>query len=254
MNTTFSFNRLGLLLKRFFIENKQRELTYWGIMILLFCLIHSADSVRMILYITGFIFAAKQFKIFTYTPSGMHYLLIPATHFEKLVANILLTTVYYFTMTMLTFIIGNIIGTSIQNILFSTSNPVAWDLFNVTYIHSVGNNLHINDGNTFLEMVVTFLTVQSIFMLGSLYFKRNALGKTMLSIFAIFLTLGIIELIIYKGMFGTMSLTGSIVSINFNSDNSSVFKALGYVYEIFGYLLIPFLWVVSYFRLTEKQV
>jgi len=55
MNTTLNINRIGLLLKRFFIENKQRELTFWGITIIIFMLMHQTESVAMFLYVTGFI-------------------------------------------------------------------------------------------------------------------------------------------------------------------------------------------------------
>ena len=59
MNTTFNFNRLGLLLKRYITENIQREITFWGIAILVFALVRNDETVRFFLYITGFIFAAN---------------------------------------------------------------------------------------------------------------------------------------------------------------------------------------------------
>jgi hypothetical protein len=254
MNTTFNFNRLGLLIKRYFIENKNKELIYWSILTLVFCFSHQADSAKIIIYIMGFIFAAKQFKIFTYTPSGMHYLLIPATHLEKLVASILLSTVYFFTMAMITYSIGNIIGTNLLNILFSLSNPVSWDLFSFSNVHSIGNNIHFLQGSPFIEMIITFLTIQSIFLLGSIYFKGNAIGRTMLSIFAIFLVLGIIELFLLKVLFGGLSMSGNMMSLSLSANNSPALTVFGYIFKIMGYLLIPFLWVVAYFRLTEKQV
>ena len=103
MNKTLNINRLGLLLKRYFIENKQRELTFWGIATVVFMIMHQSQAVTMFLFIAGFIFASRTFKIFGFTPGGMHYLLIPATHLEKLVTNILLSTVYYFGMFLLTY-------------------------------------------------------------------------------------------------------------------------------------------------------
>src|ERR1035437_7538870 len=178
MNTTFSFNRLFLMLKRYFIENKNKEIMYWGILILVFTLVHKAETAVSIMYIMGFIFAAKQFKIFAYTPGGMHYLLIPATHLEKLISNILLVTVYFFSMMVIVYSIGNIAGTSLYNLIFSHSDPVTWEFFNSTNTHSFGNSFNLMQGNAFLSMIVTFLTVQSIFMLGSVYFKRGALGRT----------------------------------------------------------------------------
>ncbi|HJV79157.1 MAG TPA: hypothetical protein VJ602_12300 [Paludibacter sp.] len=254
MNTTFNFNRLGLLIKRYFIENKNKELIYWGILTLVFCFIHQADSAKMIIYIMGFIFAAKQFKIFTYTPSGMHYLLIPATHLEKLVASILLSTAYFFVTILFTYSIGNIIGTNLFNIFFNQSNPVSWELFSFTSEHSIGNSMHFMQVGPFFEMIIGFLAIQSIFLLGSIFFKGNAVGKTMLSIFGIFLALGIIEIFLLKTLFGGWSMSGDMLSLSLSADNSPTLTVIGYVFKTIGYLLIPFLWVVTYFRLTEKQV
>ena len=254
MNTTFNFNRLGLLIKRYFIENKNKELIYWGILTLVFCLNHQAGSAKMIIYIMGFIFAAKQYKIFTYTPSGMHYLLIPATHLEKLVASILLSTVYFFGMAMITYSIGNIVGTNLLNVIFSQSHPVSWDMFSFSNASSIGDNMHFMQVSPFIEMIIGFLAIQSIFLLGSIYFKGNAVAKTMLSIFAIFLVLGIIELLMLKVLFGGMSIGGDMRSLNFSSDNSTALTVFGNIFKTIGYLLIPFLWVVTYFRLKEKQV
>jgi len=254
MITTFSFNRLFLMLKRYFIENKNKEIMYWGILILVFTLVHKAETAVSIMYIMGFIFAAKQFKIFAYTPGGMHYLLIPATHLEKLISTIILTTVYFFTMMVIVYSIGNIAGTSIYNLIFSHSDPVTWEFFNSTNSHSFGNSIDLIQGNAFLSMFVTFLTIQSVFMLGSVYFKRNALGRTWIFIFAFSILIGIIEVFILKGLFGGMSSIRNMNSISIMSDSSTTITMIENGFKIFSYLLIPYLWLVTYFRLTEKQV
>ena len=254
MNSTFSFNRLVLMLKRYFIENKNKEIMYWGILILVFTLVHKAETAKSLLYIMGFIFAAKQFKIFAYTPGGMHYLLIPATHLEKLISNILLTTVYFFTMILITYSIGNFIGTNLYNLIFNHSDPVTWEFFYSTNTQSFGNNLNLIHSNGFFDMFITFLTIQSTFMLGSVYFKRGALGRTWLTLFAISILVGIIELIILKGLFGEISTMRNMNSISIMANGSTTITIIENGFKIFSYLLIPYLWLVTYFRLTEKQV
>jgi len=254
MNTTFSFNRLVLMLKRYFIENKNKEIMYWSILVLVFTLIHKAETAKTILYVMGFIFAARQFKSFAYTPGGMHYLLIPATHLEKLVSHIILTTVYYFTLIMITYSIGNIIGTNLYNVIFSQSVPVSWEFFNSANGHSFGNNLDLLQGNAFLEMIVTFLLIQSTFLLGSVYFKRGSIGKTYLTIFAFFLVIGIIELFFLKGFFSDISDMRKINTFSYINDSTGTFALIINGCKIFTYLLIPYFWTVTYFRLTEKQV
>jgi hypothetical protein len=255
MNTTLDINRLGLLLKRFFIENKQRELTFWGITTVVFTLMHLAGSqeksisVEMFLYISGFIFAARTFKIFNYTPGGMHYLLIPATHLEKLTTAILLSTFYYFVMVLITYSLGTIFGTTIGNFFFESNNPIVFALFNS--IPDLYNNSHAP--MSLLNKFILFAGIQSVFMLGSIYFKGNAVGKTFLAITAISIVLGIIELLLLRITFGTYHLGEQMINISMVSEHGFL-SALDTVSTVFAYALIPFFWIVSYFRLKEKQV
>jgi len=261
MNTTLDINRLGLLLRRFFIENKQRELTFWGITTVVFTLMHLAGaqeksiSVEMFLYISGFIFAARTFKIFNFTPSGMHYLLIPATHLEKVATAILLSVFYYFAMILATYIVGTTLGTTIGNIFFETNNPVQFALFQTPEYYVNNHALHTSysAGRSLLNTFMAFAGIQSVFMLGSIYFKGNAIGKTILAIFGISLVLGLIELFLLKVTFGTYHLEGQMMRLTIPA-GQDLFPGLEIVGTIFKYALIPFFWVVTYFRLTEKEV
>ena len=259
MNTTLNINRLGLLLKRYFTENKQRELTFWGIVTVVFTLMHLAGSreksisVEMFLYISGFIFAARTFKIFNFTPSGMHYLLIPATHLEKVTTAILLSTFYYFAMIMATYIVGTVLGTTIGNLFFETNNPIQFELLRTVhenFYHGLSYNT-TTPGifNTF----ITFAGIQSVFMLGSIYFKGNAIGKTFLAIFGISIILVLIELFLLKVTFGTFHLDGQMIRLTIPAEQN-LSSGLEIAGTIFKYALIPFFWVVTYFRLTEKEV
>lgn len=253
MNTTFSFKRLGLLLNRFFIENKQKELIFWGIAILVFTLMHEPEPATIFIYISGFLFAARQFKIFSYTPSGMHYLLIPATHTEKLTASILLSTVYFFVMSLITYCIGNIIGTSIINYVLDRSMPISWELFSSHKV--IGMNLMLEPTkNQFWELLTTFLQVQSVFILGSLYFKRNAVGKTLLTFAVMGIVFGLFQLFLMDNIWSDIHNAGSSISMNVMMNNSAFMKSMDKIADIFFYLLIPYFWLVSYFRLKEKQV
>jgi len=254
MNTILDINRLGLLLKRYFVENKKRELTFWGIATVIFVLIHLTSSsdksglVEVFLYISGLIFAARTFKIFGYTPGGMHFLLIPATHFEKLVSGIILNTFYYFGMMMITYAIGTVFGIVAGNIFFETSNPIQFAFFhfdpNINIAGHAGENL--------FSKFIAFALIQSVFMVGSLYFKRNAAGQTFLALSVFFIILVIIELLLVKVTFGTYHLNGQMINLSISGDD--LFFRTKLVGSIIKYSLIPFFWIVAYFRLIEKQV
>lgn len=251
MNTTFSFNRLGLLIKRYFIENKQRELSFWGIVIVVFMIMHDSSTIEMFLYVTGFIFAARMFKVFSYTPGGMHYLLIPATHIEKLVTTILLSTVYYFIMILITYTIGNLLGTTIGNAIFSMNHPVSLDFFQMESLSKVWGNTVVQHKGL-VDIFFTFALIQSIFLMGSVYFKKNAIGRTIMTFIAISILLGIIEVIIFKLTFGSFNLRDQSFNLSISGDN--LFPGFEAATQYLKYLMIPFFWLVSYFRLTEKQV
>lgn len=245
MNTTFNINRLGLLLKRYFIENKQREIMFWSIMILVYALLYRTSSAQTIILVTGFIFAAREFKVFAYAPGGMHYLLIPATHTEKLTSAILLNTFYFFGMSIITYTLGHWAGTTIFQQFFGNF------VQNTDFLPTNFNN---PASEHFWIFFGVFALIQAIFMLGSLYFKRSSVGRTMLSVIALGFILGLIELLLIKILFGTYHIGNEMVSINISANNETFSPGFGIAGKIVGYLLIPFFWIVSYFRLTEKQV
>ena len=251
MNTTFSFNRLGLLIKRYFAENKQRELSFLGIVIVVFMLMHDITAIGMFFYISGFIFAARMFKIFSYTPGGMHYLLIPATHLEKLVTAILLSTVYFFIMLLVSYSIGNTLGTTLGNLIFNMQNPVSLDLFQLESISKVWGTRVISQ-RSLISIFLNFALIQSIFLLGSVYFKKNAIGRTFLTIIFFTILIGLLEILILRVTFGSFSITGQNMNLYISGDN--LFPGFEQAGKIVKYLMIPFFWVVAYFRLTEKQV
>lgn len=251
MNTIFNINRLVLLLKRYFVENKQRELLFWGIATVFFTLTQQSISITIFMYVSGFIFAARIFKIFVYTPGGMHYLLIPATHLEKLVTSFLLTTIYFFGMFLITSSIGAIIGITAGNLIFQTNNPIYFDLFQSPEGNMQAMQLINKPG--LWSIFSSFAIVQAIFTLGSLIFKRNAVGGTILSIFALTLVLGIIQLVIFKLTLEPTNMIGHSFGYTITGVGS-LFPGYEIIGEIFYYASIPFLWIVSYFRLTEKQV
>ena len=251
MNTTFSFNRLGLLIKRYFVENKQHELSFWGIVIVVFMFMHETTPIQFFFYVSGFIFAARMFKIFSYTPGGMHYLLIPATHLEKLVTAILLSTVYFFIMLLVSYSIGNTLGTELGNLILSREKPIDLDMFQLVS-HSYGWGNHNFHYAGLPAVFFNFALIQSVFLLGSVYFKRNAIGRTFMTFIFITIVIGLLEVLILRVTFGTFSLTGQNMNLTISGDN--LFPGFEQAGKIVKYLMIPFFWVVAYFRLTEKQV
>ena len=253
MNTTLNIKRLGLLFQRFFVENKQREITFWGIAIFVFMLVRDNSAVEMFLMISGLIFAANMFKIFAYTPGGMHYLLIPATHTEKLVTSILLSIVYYFSMFLLTYTIGTWLGITLGNLLFGLDTPLTFSFFEMDKISRDWQGQVVHQLGL-LKTIISFTITQSIFLLGSIFFKRNPIGKTFLSMMAVILVLVIVQLILTKINFGSWNMNFEMSETMYLPTGIKRFQNYEWILKSLTYLFIPFLWLVSYIRLTEKEV
>jgi hypothetical protein len=216
---------------------------------------NNIQAINSLIIVAGAIFAARFFKEIHHSGNGVAYFMIPATQLEKLTVAILMTSFYYFAMMMITYIIGNLTGTLLNNMLASM------DFFPVTIFHHSslqwkyfeGINLDLftlQNANVNIQYTgsffVGFMLSQSLFLLGSIYFRKNHAFKTFLTIIGIQLLLVILISVELKLILGVTNIDGN--------DVEHLGKALFYPVKIFISLLPLFFWLVSYFRLTEKQV
>jgi hypothetical protein len=241
MNQSINPNKILLQLKQYFLENQEKEIMYWGIMTLIFTLMHQDGTFLFILSISGLIFAARQFKAFGHTPSGIHYLMIPATQTEKIITAVLLNTVYYFTMSVVAYGIGNLLGSTLFNNMMSSQSEISWSLFT-------------GERHQIWSVLISFVSTQAIYMLGSLIFTKHPVRKTILTIIAVTVSLYIIEYFVFQLVFGNETKLTNLLpffSEKFADADDSFFKVLTPIMES---ALAVVLWIVSYFRLAEKEV
>ncbi|MEI8085022.1 MAG: hypothetical protein WCG93_02275 [Paludibacter sp.] len=254
MKANFSIKRTSLLIKRYFVENLYREIMFWSIITLVFTMFDQRDFVKVILYISGLVFSVNLYKEFWNAPTGIHFFMLPATHFEKITVAILLNTLYYFAMTLLAYFLGHMLIILVYHLILKIPIPINWDLFEATKTIFMNGKTYVSIENEFWTILNNFALIQALSMAGSLYFKNNFITRTILSVFGVAIIFGIIQLLLMKIFLGDISLADSIVYINIALNNPNIPTVLEYLVRIIGYLIIPFLWIVSYFRLTEKQV
>ncbi|MDR0541842.1 MAG: hypothetical protein LBH19_06480 [Dysgonamonadaceae bacterium] len=264
----FNFNRFGLLFRRYFTERMHTELIYWGIMIIAFMFLRNfIFGVGFLWFVAGMFYAARFFREIHSPTNGVAYFMIPATHLEKLLVALIMTTIYYFAMMMASYAIGNLLGTFLNNTLASLpfisseylglhelfyQSPLKWILFEVhtnsfTYNHTVFGNSYSYFG-VFLKI---FILLQSIYLLGGIYFKNNQAFKTFFLtniIQVCFFILLILEIRLIIRAEDTVFTTMTPENVNRIQD---IFLCI--LHWMFC-LLPPFFWVVGYFRLTEKEV
>ena len=251
---TFSFKRLVLLLNRYFRENMNREVMFWSILALIFTILDQRDFVILILFLSGIYYSVLLNKEISKSVSGMHYLLIPATHAEKLTAILLLNTIFHFGMTLLAYSIGNLLITLIYHVILKLDIPVNWDLFQVTKQYEINGILQVSVQNVFWSVLGIFAFIQSVFTLGSLYFKGNTVLKTIFTIFCFTGIILLIQLVLLKTLWDVKYLKNAILPMLVMINDSTI-PALIQKSIVWGsFIILPFMWLVSYFRLSEKQI
>jgi hypothetical protein len=130
---------------------------------------------------------------------------------------------------------------------------------------SVVNIFHVilirfNTDST-VNFLLFFFSVQSAFLLGSIYFEKYSFIKTIIcgfvAIFILFCMMYFFtEKLLHKGDYPMGFLTAYRVYVDGIHDHLvQVPRWIGHVFRfLVMYAIAPFLWLVTYFRLKEKQV
>lgn len=254
-NKIINFKNLFLFIKRYLFLNKNTLAVAFGavsgtiFLILMFAAYQTKSfnsnmlfsTVMPFFFLGGLIFTSSSFKELHDPKTSYNFLTFPISTFEKLFGIWLSTSVL--------FSIASIATIFIINILVSILSSQLFDF-----------RLHID--NIFVPElflgVGKYIVIQSIFLLGAIYFRKNNFLKTILAISVIFIAFAILT-----GLAGRIMFNDFIGphTFNFNNNNVSIEHQSMFSDTIpqilnftFWYLLTPFFLVVSYFRLKERQI
>jgi len=196
----------------------------------------------LLLMIGGLVFTSMIFSEMKEVQGRQFYLTIPSSHLEKFVSKLLITTVGFVVFTVISYWLFSFLNSFLAKILGGYD-------FRVFYVFTKEN----------IGLIKTYLVVQSIFLLGAITFRRTNFLKTGLAIFAI----GAILTTIWGIFFGfTFWDKVSEGSWNFVINGDEIFYDmerkgtffLHLLYWLFWGALAPVMWLISYFKLTEKEV
>ncbi len=269
MNNTFDFNRFSLLVKRQWIENKKLFLMASVILLGLGIVFYSFNmsfitgklingDARMVIltssfFVVGTFFTNYILKDFSNKNSGTNFLLIPASHLEKL-----LNVAFY------TFIIFPIVywllSYTIDFAFVSIGNNIMSNYDNVNGLPLVEKNeFWLNASSkkdTWSKSLIfgIWLIVQSPFVLGSIIFEGWAYIKTgfagIIIFFLIYLIAGIAFEILVTDMAHQVEVnSSSYLQIKPTRDSLENMTIL-----CLKYVFTPILLLITYFKLKEKQV
>jgi hypothetical protein len=162
-------------------------------------------------------------------------LLLPASHFEKICIAFIINVIVFIIMYIL-------IVLSLELILFQEIK-----ILRIIIKHG------LRYGSALNEFYMPFLALQSVFLFGSLVFKKSAPIKTGFSLFIIFLILQFIHLIVFKIHFRNQNLYDYGDFLGGNSDIVPSYFFHTFTKVVY-YCSFPVFWIASYYKLKEKQV
>jgi len=249
MRTNTHLKRIGLLIKEDIYTRRHSIIISaitLGCFLLLINLIWPKNRLTInesptlyywILYIGGFFTSALAFKKYHTPRQNYFYLMLPANPSEKFLSNLLITSIGYALFTLICYtLFYDLIA------LLSKATHAASVFFN-----PLSGNLWGN--------ILTYITLQSIILLGSAFFKKHVLIKTALSLSIIALILFIFISLIGWGALNTYIFNDLLTFPDLTT--LQTVKAQTLLESIKALLWIAFIiimWITTYIRLKEIEV
>lgn len=274
MNQFFNFHRFSLLVAKHWADNKKQYglsvLAFIGLLItwFVFTILTQADDQPMSydiqtatfffsLFLIGSFYASQYFNELGSKAKGINFLMVPASTFEKLLCGMLYTVILFFIVFVALFYLVDVLMVNIINSIQGAEDPAGKaKVANVFKIIL----LRFNRDAT-LNFLLIFFSVQSVFFLGSVYFEKYSFIKTVISGFVggfilFCLMLFFNEELLPRGDYPSGFLTAYRVHVDgVNDPLIQVPRWIGEVFRlVMMYGVAPFFWLVTYFRLKEKQV
>jgi hypothetical protein len=204
---------------------------------------------RNMLFLGGFILTSMAFRELRQNAGGIFYLTLPGSLFEKLLSKLLLTSVGY----------------ALGCALFFTATSAVSQLL-TTLLFGSGNGIFDPLDPLVLKMMALYLVTQSIFLLGSVWFRKLAFLKTILWIVLFSIAAGIVFSVAARFILARPFAAGGQFGMGFGGgrmwgmlgQRPQVLENLGglrLAMQIVLYaVLAPVCWLAAYFKLGETEV
>ena len=198
--------------------------------------------------ITGMIATSMTFSYMHSKEKGYSYLLMPASHLEKSITKIVITTVGYTVIIVVGYFLFSLAASGITSLFFGRAHGV-FNPFTREVLNYIG----------------MYVVAQSVVLFSASFFRKLSLLKLILSLNGLAIVLAIvaalsIRLMFWKffGGFGFEVTEEFFHSLSITSGYDNLVgygKALYTGLKIFGcYIMPPFFWFLTYLRIREKEV
>lgn len=190
-------------------------------------------------YIGGFLFTSRIFNELHQPEKSYQYLTLPASSLEKLISQWLISAVGYAVAAFIGLVITAFLGGVISSVLFDMD----FQMLNLTNTRFIAN-------------AKEYLVIQSIFFLGACAFRNYNFIKTLLAMFIVSFVIGLFTAALGYFLLGQTFMSEMELMSHIDSYAPAFIteNLIPFLNAIYWYGLAPFLLVVSYFKLKERQI
>jgi hypothetical protein len=211
----------------------------------------------LFLMLGGLIFTSYSFKELKENTSGMSWLLIPGSHFEKFMVKLLVASAGFIVGITCVYYLGMFLGETVNALILKSPHQYL-DIFSWDFLNLIGG----------------YLLMMSFYVFGAIYFKSYHFIKTSLALFAVFLLFGVVILaiayLVFLPYFDGLSIKPEYKEILINAQRNSGHVngyqeshfQIGGNLPVFNYIMKAWMnfvtpivvLIASYLKITEKQV
>lgn len=251
MSKNFNLTRFNNLIIRHLVYNLKSIILFFSvygiIMFILFFLkslynkeinYDSQFSTFFFWYVLiGLYFASKSFSETHNLERAYQYLTLPVSNFEKLLSLLLYSIFLYLTSGIVLFLIIGFLA----NIFAANIGNFAFNFLDIEPIK-------------FIKIFYDNLLPFSIFIAGSITFRKHSFLKTVLSILIYLLILVVITTLIYKISLRSYNFKVFLNDNNFNFYFLDFQHRYKFVSNLLSLMFTFLIWLFTYFKLKEKEI
>jgi hypothetical protein len=282
MNQAFNMERWLLLIAKHWSENRKKYslglLAITGIMLIwfLFNILmehnHPMDEGVQLatyffgLFVVGCLYASTLFSDLASKSKGINYLALPASQFEKTLCALLYGVVLFFAVYTLVYYVADIIMVKVANGIAYTywqKYHAAGEIFTPEKIKNVftgGDQAHGGKVNPFFIILLVYFAVQSAYLLGSVYFARFSFIKTTVALLVIILFFIVFIGKVMDSFMPHGNYFDGLTSyrLSAEADDEKIIRLPEWINRggsfLLKYAFAPVFWIVTYYRVKEKEI
>ena len=204
----------------------------------------------ILLFIGGYVASSRAFREAHDRTRNHDWLMLPSSTLEKLTARLVLTSVGYAAGVVIFYSVFSVVAAGLSSLIFGGHRG----LF-APWTREVG------------LMLANYLVMQSVFLVGAAFFRKNHFVKTVLSLtvigFVALILLAVTVRLVFADYFTGMEPSRDLAAffegfednagweLNLGRTGRSIATTLKVLYWS---ALAPICWVIAYFRLRETEV